>query len=50
MVTLAIYPRLFGTTMTFRADVATVMRVMVNLAVCPRLFEILARLTFEPQR
>ena len=27
---LAVYPRLFSTTLTFRADVATIMRVMVS--------------------
>ena len=47
---LAVYPRLFWTTLTFRADVATIMRVIVTPAVCPRLFEILTRLTFGAQR
>ena len=40
MVTLAVYPRLFSNTLTFRANVATFTRVMVTLVVCPRLFEI----------
>ena len=35
---LAVYPRLFWTTSTFRADVATIMRVMVSPVVQPRLF------------
>ena len=38
IVALAVYPRLFSTTLTFRADMAYIMRVMVTLAVHPRLF------------
>ena len=37
MVTPAVNPRLFSTTLTFRADVATIMRFIVTPAVCPRL-------------
>ena len=43
MVTLAVYPRFFSTTLTFRADVAgvaTIMRVTVSLVVHPCLFPI----------
>ena len=39
MATTAVYPRLFeiSITLTFRADVATLMRFIVTPAVCPRL-------------